>query len=122
MKVKILFLIFLITLCSCETIQTKILDDQLNIVPIPKNVILDSGKRALVLTNSILYSINNPELNILLDLLEKDIESISSMDLEFDKVPEAEADLVFVLDKNLDDEEYSIQIVNNIKVNGCEVH
>jgi hypothetical protein len=79
MKEKILFLIFLTTLYSCQTTQTKIVDDQPNIVPIPKNVNLDSGKRGLVLTNSIFFSTSSPEINTIVDVLEKDIESISSM-------------------------------------------
>ena len=58
MKEKTLILIFLTALYSCETTQTKIVDDQPNIVPIPKNVILDAGKRSLVLTNSIFFIYN----------------------------------------------------------------
>ena len=118
MKVKILFLIFMTTLYSCQTTQTKIVDDQPNIVPIPKNVTLDSRKRGLVLTNSILFSISSPEISTLVDVLEKDIESITSMDMNFKETSEAQADLVFVLDNSFEDEEYSIQIGNNIIVNG----
>ena len=36
MKEKILLLIFLITFSSCQKAKTKIVDDQLSIVPIPK--------------------------------------------------------------------------------------
>ena len=84
MREKILFLIFLTILYSCQTTQTKIVDDQPNIVPIPKNVTLDSGKRGLVLPNSLLFSTSSPEINTLIDVLEKDIESISSMDMNLD--------------------------------------
>tara|TARA_B100000927_G_scaffold100201_1_gene81075 strand:- start:1926 stop:3533 length:1608 start_codon:yes stop_codon:yes gene_type:complete len=118
MKEKTLILIFLTALYSCETTQTKIVDDQPNIVPIPKNVILDAGKRSLVLTNSILFFINSPELNTLLGVFEKDIESISSMDIKFRNTSKIKADLIFEIDNNLEDEEYSIKISNNISING----
>ena len=107
MKEKILFLFFLTTLYSCKTTQTKILNNQTNIVPIPKNVIRDSGKRGLVFTNSILFSTSSQEINTIVDVLEKDIESISSMDMNFEETSEAKADLVFALDKKFEDEEYS---------------
>ena len=51
MKEKILLLIFLTTFCSCQKAKTKIVDDQLSIVPIPKNFTLDSKKRGLVFRN-----------------------------------------------------------------------
>ena len=118
MKEKILLLIFLTTFCSCQKAKTKIVDDQLSIVPIPKNFTLDSKKRGLVLTNSILFSTSSPEINSLVSVFEKDIESISSMDIKFKETTKIKADLVFEIDINLEDEEYSIQICNNIIVNG----
>tara|TARA_X000000950_G_scaffold165307_1_gene202001 strand:- start:1510 stop:3117 length:1608 start_codon:yes stop_codon:yes gene_type:complete len=118
MKEKILLLIFLITFSSCQKAKTKIVDDQLSIVPIPKNIILDSKKRGLVLTNSILFFTSSPEINSLVSIFEKDIESISSVDINFKETPKTKANLIFEIDNNLKNEEYSIRISDNILING----
>ena len=117
MKEKILLLIFLITFSSCQKAKTKIVDDQLSIVPIPKNIILDSKKRGLVLTNSILFFTSSPEINSLVSIFEKDIESISSVDINLKETPKTKANLIFEIDNNLKNEEYSIRISDNILIN-----
>ena len=118
MKTKILFLTLLTILFSCQKTEIKVLGEQTSIVPIPKTINIDPDKRGLILSNSILFFTSTPEINTLLNVFEKDIESISSMDIKFKETTKIEADLVFEIDKNLEDEEYSIQIGNNIIVNG----
>ena len=117
MKEKILLLIFLTTLYSCQTPQTKVFSEQINIVPIPKTINIEPDKRKLKLSSSILFFTSSSEINTLLNVFEKDIESISSMDIKFKETTKINADLVFEIDINLEDEEYSIQIGNNIIVN-----
>jgi hexosaminidase len=118
MKTKILFLSLLTILFSCQKTEIKVLGEQTSIVPIPKTINIDPDKRGLILSNSILFFTSTPEINTLLNVFEKDIESISSMDIKFKETTKIEADLVFEIDNNLEDEEYSIQIGNNIIVNG----
>jgi len=118
MKTKILFLSLLTILFSCQKTEIKVLGEQTSIVPIPKTINIDPDKRGLILSNSILFFTSSPEINTLLNVFEKDIESISSMDIKFKETTKIEADLVFEIDNNLEDEEYSIQIGNNIIVNG----
>ena len=118
MKTKILFLTLLTILFSCQKTEIKVFGEQTSVVPIPKTINIDPEKRGLILSNSIFFFISSPEINTLLNVLEKDIESISSMDIKFKETTKIEADLVFEIDNNLEDEEYSIQIGNNIIVNG----
>ena len=117
MKTKILFLTLLTILFSCQKTEIKVFGEQTSIVPIPKTINIDPDKRGLILSNSILFFTSTPEINTLLNVFEKDIESISSMDIKFKETTKIEADLVFEIDNNLEDEEYSIQIGNNIIVN-----
>ena len=118
MKTKILFLTLLTILFSCKKTKIKVFGEQTSVVPIPKTINIDPEKRGLILSNSIFFFISSPEINTLLNVLEKDIESISSMDIKFKETTKIEADMVFEIDNNLEDEEYSIQIGNNIIVNG----
>ena len=118
MKTKILFLTFLTILFSCQKTEINLFGEQTSIVPIPKTINIDPDKRGLILSNSILFFASSSEINTLLNVFEKDIESISSMDIKFKETTKIEADLVFEIDNNLEDEEYSIQIGNNIIVNG----
>ena len=118
MKTKILFLALLTILFSCQKTEIKVFGEQTSIVPIPKTINIDPDKRGLILSNSILFFTSSSEINTLLNVFEKDIESISSMDIKFKETTKIKADLVFEIDNNLEDEEYSIQIDNNIIVNG----
>jgi len=118
MKTKILFLTLFTILFSCQKTEIKLFGEQTSIVPIPKSINIDPDKRELILSNSILFFTISPEINTLLNVLEKDIESISSMDIKFKETNKIEADLVFEIKNNFEDEEYSIQIGNNIIVNG----
>jgi len=118
MKTKILFLALLTILFSCQKTEIKVFGEQTSIVPIPKTINIDPDKRGLILSNSILFFTSSSEINTLLNVFEKDIESISSMDIKFKETTKIKADLVFEIDNNLEDEEYSIQIGNNIIVNG----
>ena len=118
MKTKILFLALLTILFSCQKTEIKVFVEQTSIVPIPKTINIDPDKRGLILSNSILFFTSSSEINTLLNVFEKDIESISSMDIKFKETTKIKADLVFEIDNNLEDEEYSIQIDNNIIVNG----
>ena len=118
MKTKILLLIFLIFQFSCEKKKTKIIDQQTSIVPIPKTINIDPDKRALNLSSSISFYSNNPEIDNLISVFEKEIESMSSIDIKLRNTSKIEADLIFEIDNNLEEEEYSIKISNNISING----
>lgn len=118
MKTKILLLIFLIFQFSCEKKKTKIIDQQTSIVPIPKTINIDPDKRALNLSSSISFYSNNPEIDNLISVFEKEIESMSSIDIKLLNTSKIEADLIFEIDNNLEEEEYSIKISNNISING----
>ncbi len=118
MKAKSIFIFFLTVIYSCQTSQIKNIEEQPSIVPVPKKINIDSEKGGLVLTNSILFFISSQEINTLVSVFEKDIESITSINLNFKQSPKEKADLVFVVDNNLKDEEYSIQINDNILVQG----
>ena len=95
MKTKILFLTLLTILFSCKKTKIKVFGEQTSVVPIPKTINIDPEKRGLILSNSIFFFISSPEINTLLNVLEKDIESISSMDIKFKETTKIEADMVF---------------------------
>ena len=98
--------------------EKKIIDQQTSIVPIPKTINIDPDKRALNLSSSISFYSNNPEIDNLISVFEKEIESMSSIDIKLRNTSKIEADLIFEIDNNLEEEEYSIKISNNISING----
>ena len=97
MKTNILLLIFLIFQFSCEKKKTKIIDQQTSIVPIPKTINIDSDKRALNLSGSISFYNSSPEIDNLISVFEKDIESLSSIDIKLRNTSKIEADLIQII-------------------------
>ena len=99
MKTKILFLALLTILFSCQKTEIKVFGEQTSIVPIPKTINIDPDKRGLILSNSILFFTSSSEINTLLNVFEKDIESISSMDIKFKETTKIKA-LILVVSLN----------------------
>ena len=118
MKTFFKIFILLIFCISCE--NNKAIQSSLNydIVPVPKEITSNPNGKGLTFQNKIHFSIANSEISPLIKVFEKDIKNISEVKLNFIKVKKENADLVLEIDDALENEEYLIEIKENIKITG----
>ena len=116
---KKIYSLFLITFLvfSCENEKEIISIEPTNdIVPIPKEINFNDKNKGLAFSKNISVYFENPEISPLIQLFKKEIQKITSLDINFLTNDKNSADLIFNIDENLKKEEYQIDINQNIYV------
>ena len=114
MRVLLLLLFF-----SCQN-EKEIISIELcnDIVPIPKEVTFNDKDKGLAFSKNIFVSYENPTIKPLIQIFKKEIQKITSLNINFLINKENSPDLIFNIDKNLNKEEYQIDINERVFFSG----
>jgi hexosaminidase len=115
---KLFFLILLIIVISCKDKNSIKYYPIIEIVPSPKEILKNQENEALELKNTISVFIKSQDSKKFFDLFINDLKVVFSQNLYFKRSDKINSDINFVIDKNLDNEEYKIEIDKNISVVG----
>jgi hexosaminidase len=115
---KLFFLILLIIMISCKDKNSIKYYPIIEIVPSPKEILKNQENEALELKNTISVFIKSQDSKKFFDLFTNDLKVIFSQNLYFKRSEKINSDINFIIDKNLDNEEYKIEIDKNISVVG----
>ena len=119
MKRKSLFAILLIFSIACERPDnTTTSNSEIDIVPIPKEVTVNSENEGLLFLDNISVYYKEKKISNLVSVLESDIKKSTSIDINLKKSITASADIVFEIDSDLAKEEYELDITDNIVLKG----
>ena len=115
-KIYSLFLISLLVF-SCEN-EKEIISIELtnDIVPIPKEINFNDKNKGLAFSKSISVFYKNSEISPLIQLFKKEIQKITSLDINFYTNDESSSDFIFKIDDKLNKEEYQIDINEKISI------
>ena len=114
MRVLLLLLFF-----SCQN-EKEIISIELSndIVPIPKEVTFNDKDKGLAFSKNIFVSYENPTIKPLIQIFKKEIQKITSLNINFLINKENSPDLIFNIDENLNKEEYQIDINERVFISG----
>ena len=119
MKIYFKILLFLILYSSCQNNKNQIdMELDYDIVPIPKKIKVIQDNKGLAFEKKILVFSNHPEIEKLLKVLKKDIKNVTSLDIDFSMASKEYANMVFDIQENYQDEQYSIHVNEKIHVKG----
>ena len=112
-------LLFFILCSSCKK-NNEIIDMELNydIIPIPKEIKVIQDNKGLAFEKKILVFSNHSEIEKLLKVFKKDIKNVSSLNIDFSITSKEDANMVFDIQENYQDEQYSIHVNEKIHVKG----
>ena len=108
-------LLFFILCSSCQK-NNEIIDMELNydIIPVPKEIEIIQKNKGLSFDKNISVFSNQPEIEKLLKVFKKDIKNVSSLNIDFSITSKEDANMVFDIQENYQDEQYSIHVNEKI--------
>ena len=115
---KLFFILLLLLKCSCINQKSIKYPPEIQIIPSPKELVKDRDNEALELKNTISVFIKGADSEKFFNLLTDDLETTFSQDLNLIRSDKIDSDISFIIDKNLSNEEYKIEIDKNVIVTG----
>lgn len=118
LSIRLFFLLLVVLNLSCNNENSLKYPPSIDIVPNPKEIVKHPLNAALELDNTISVYINSPDSKNFFDLFTNDLKVIFSQNLHFKRSDKINSDINFVVENSLKDEEYQIEIDENISIVG----
>ena len=118
LSIRLFFLLLVVLNLRCNNENSLKYPPSIDIVPNPKEIVKHPLNAALELDNTISVYINSPDSKNFFDLFTNDLKVIFSQNLHFKRSDKINSDINFVVENSLKDEEYQIEIDENISIVG----